>query len=268
MTLSLGFRSMRMRLAAAAAGIAVIAIVAYFGFPASSLAQDKPADVQLDPAVVKLALESRINKPAEQATAEEREAILTELTDIYLVTNLPRAIELGNNGPVKAQIDLQRRAALFNAFAVDFVAKNSASDQEITAMYDEQIAKSTPPKEFKARHILVESQSTAMELVQELQNGADFAELAKTKSTGPSGANGGDLGWFAAQAMVKPFSDAVALLEDGAFTSDPVQTQFGWHVILREDSRDGSAPPIEGVRDAIKNEIEQQKFQEFVEGLR
>lgn len=268
MTPTLGTRSMGTRLAAATAGVAIIAVIANFGLSAYTQAQEEASGVELDPAVVKLALESRISKPAEQATTEERTAIMNELTDIYRVTELPRAIELGKSGPVKAQIELQRRAVLFNAFAMDFVASNAASEEEIVAMYDEQIGKSPPPKEFKARHILVESQSAAIELIKELQGGADFAELAKEKSTGPSGANGGDLGWFASQAMVKPFSDAVGLLEDGAFTSEPVQTQFGWHVILREDSRDGSAPPIDGVRDAIKNQVEQQKFQEFVQSLR
>jgi peptidyl-prolyl cis-trans isomerase C len=101
-----------------------------------------------------------------------------------------------------------------------------------------------------------------------LQGGADFTELAKNNSTGPSAPSGGDLGWFTAQAMVKPFSDAVGVLEDGAFTTTPVQTQFGWHVILREDSRDSAPPPLDSVRDAIVQRINQQKFQDFVTDLR
>ena len=82
------------------------------------------------------------------------------------------------------------------------------------------------------------------------------------------GPSGGDLGWFTAQAMVKPFSDAVANMEDGAFTSSPVQTQFGWHVILLEETRDGAPPPLESVSDVIKQRLAQQKFQEFMLGLR
>jgi len=220
-----------------------------------------------DKEVLDLLLESRLQKPASQATAEEIESAVDELSNIYVISSLPRAVELGASPPIKAQLELQERAILFNAFANDFLEKNAATDQEIFNVYQEQVALA-PPKEFKARHILVETQGEAVALIEKLQGGADFVELAKEHSTGPSGPSGGDLGWFTAQAMVKPFSDAVALLEDGDFTSSPVQTQFGWHVILREASRDSAPPPLESVRDAIKQRIEQQKFQDFLSDLR
>ena len=161
----------------------------------------------------------------------------------------------------------QRRIILFNALAADFLASNQATEQEIFNLYEEQIGL-TLPREFKARHILVESQGEALTLVKELQDGADFVELAKSKSTGPSAPNGGDLGWFEAKHMVKPFSDAVAAMEDGAFTTVPVQTQFGWHIILREASRDGTPPTLESVRDVVKQRVEQDKFKKFVATLR
>lgn len=220
-----------------------------------------------DKAVLELLLESRSQKPADQATAQEIQAAIDELANIYAVTEHPRAIELGEGAEIKAQLELQKRAVLFNAFATDFFANNQATEQEIFNAYEEQVA-IAPPKEFKARHILVETQSAAIALIGELQDGADFVALAKEKSTGPSGPSGGDLGWFTAQAMVKPFSDAVAILEDGAFTVAPVQTQFGWHVILREDSRDSAPPPMDSVRDVLKQRVEQQKFQEFMANLR
>ncbi|NCF73996.1 MAG: hypothetical protein GWP67_10895 [Gammaproteobacteria bacterium] len=134
-------------------------------------------------------------------------------------------------------------------------------------IYEEQVALA-PPKEFKARHILVDTQAAATALIEELQGGADFVELAKEHSTGPSGPSGGDLGWFTVQTMVEPFSDAVAAMEDGAFTAEPVQTQFGWHVILREDSRESAPPSLDSVRDAIKQRIEQDKFQKFLVNAR
>ncbi len=220
-----------------------------------------------DKEVLNLMLESRLQKPVSQATAEEIAAVSDELTNIYAVSSLPRAVELGNDPRVKAQIELQERAILFNAFATEFLANNAATDQEIFDVYEEQVA-IAPPKEFKARHILVETQSEAIALIAQLDGGADFVALAKESSTGPSGPSGGDLGWFTAQAMVKPFSDAVAALEDGAYTPAPVQTQFGWHVILREASRDSAPPPLESVRDVIKQRIEQQKFQDFMNDLR
>ncbi len=217
--------------------------------------------------VLELMLESRLQKPASDATAQERAAAIDELTNIYMVTNLPRAVEMAKSPEVKAQIDLQGRAILFNAFANEYLANNQATEQEIFNAYEEQVALS-PSSEFKARHILVETQGEAMSLIEELQGGADFAKLAEERSTGPSASTGGDLGWFTAQAMVKPFSDAVSTMEDGEFTASPVQTQFGWHVILREDSRDGSPPPLDSVRDVIQQRVAQQKFQEYMKSLR
>jgi peptidyl-prolyl cis-trans isomerase C len=233
----------------------------------TAAAQQTESTALYDNDVLDLLLESRIQKPASQATTQERDAAIDELTNIYLVTNLPRAIELGQSPEIKAQLDLQARAILFNAFANEFLASNQATDQEIFNAYEEQIAL-VSNKEFKARHILVDTQGEAVTLIEELQGGADFIKLAQEHSTGPSGPTGGDLGWFTAQAMVKPFSDAVATMEDGAFTTSPVQTQFGWHIILLEDTRDGSPPPLESVSDVIKQRIAQQKFQEFMLDLR
>ena len=107
-----------------------------------------------------------------------------------------------------------------------------------------------------------------MDLIAQLDDGADFAELAKANSTGPTGPNGGDLGWFSPDQMVGPFSEAVSVLEDGAYTAAPVQTQFGWHVILREESRDNQPPTLESVRDALSQRIEQTKFTAYLETLR
>ena len=153
------------------------------------------------------------------------------------------------------------------AVASDYLANNPATEEEILAEYENQM-KLAPPLQFKARHILVESQATAQDLIAQLDGGADFAELAKANSTGPTGPNGGDLGWFSPEQMVKPFSDAVATLDDGAHTSEPVQTQFGWHVILREESRENQPPTLESVRDVIKQRIEQTKFQGYIQQLR
>jgi peptidyl-prolyl cis-trans isomerase C len=258
---SIGSRLTGTRIAAATCAVALL-----LGAATVSAQQTESTEL-FDSGVLNLLLESRIQKPASQATAQEREAAIDELTNIYLITNLPRAVELGQNPEIKAQLDLQERAILFNAFANEFLASNVATDQEVFNAYEEQIAL-VSTKEFKARHILVDTQSAAVVLIEELQGGADFAKLAQENSTGPSAPSGGDLGWFTAQSMVKPFSDAVATMEDGAFTTAPVQTQFGWHVILLEETRDGSPPPLDSVSDVIKQRLAQQKFQEFMQSLR
>lgn len=217
--------------------------------------------------VLNMYLESRIQKPAAQASAEERESVLNELKDIYLLTTQERAKELAKSARIKAQLELQSRGILAQAVATDFVATNQATDDEIKAAYEQQM-KLAPSLEYKARHILVETQGEAKGLISELEGGANFADLAKEKSTGPSGPNGGDLGWFAPDQMVAPFSKAVSELENGAFTKEPIQTQFGWHVILREDSRDTAPPTLESVRDMVKQRIEQNKLQNYLEALR
>ncbi len=223
--------------------------------------------VEISNAAFEQYLQTRIQKPVADATAEEREAVLTELKDIYLLTTLPQAEELAKDEQTKAQIELQQRAILAQAVVGDWLTRNPATDEEILEAYNAQTLLA-PDLQFKARHILVETQAGAVELISQLDDGADFAELAEKNSTGPSGPSGGDLGWFSPNQMVAPFSDAVAGLANGAYTKTPVQTEFGWHVILREESRNNEPPPLDSVRDVVKQNVEQQKFQAFLESLR
>jgi peptidyl-prolyl cis-trans isomerase C len=223
--------------------------------------------VEIDQTTFDQYLESRVQKPAAEATEAERASVLKELTDIYLLTTMPRAQELAKEPATRAQIELQYRAVLAQAVVSDWLRSNPASEEEIQEAYAAQMLLA-PDLQFKARHILVETQSAAADLIEQLDDGADFEELAKENSTGPSGPSGGDLGWFAPNQMVKPFSDSVAGLENGAYTKEPVQTEFGWHVILREDSRNNEPPPLDSVRDVIKQNVEQGKFQEFLQSLR
>jgi peptidyl-prolyl cis-trans isomerase C len=203
--------------------------------------------VSIDPNVFNMYLESRIQRPAAEATPDQLAAVRNELTDIYLLSDQPRAEELKDDPRLQAQLELQSRAIMAQAVATDFLTRNQATDEEMQALYAEQI-KLAPSLEFKARHILVEAQGEA--------------------TTGPSGPSGGDLGWFTPDRMVAEFSNAVQALDDGAFTKIPVQTQFGWHVILREDSREAPPPPYESVLDTLKQQVEQQKLQDYLAGLR
>jgi len=245
---------------AALVGAVVLAV-------AGTVSAQSDSGVSIDPNVFNMYLESRIQKPAAQATPEEVAAVRDELTDIYLLSDQPRAAELKDDPRLQAQIELQSRAMMAQAVATDFVARNPATDEELQALYAEQI-KLAPSLEFKARHILVETQGEALALITELEAGADFAELAQEKSTGPSAPSGGDLGWFPPDRMVPEFSQAVSALSDGDYTSVPVQTQFGWHVILREESRESAPPPYDSVRDVLKQQVESQKLQAYMLGLR
>ena len=223
------------------------------------------ADV--DSAVVDLYFNSRLGNQGGQATPEQREILMNELRDIYVLATQDNAEALAQDERVAAQIDLQRRSILAQAVATEILANIEVSEEEILAEYGEQI-RLAPALQYKARHILVESQGQAVEIIGLLNGGADFQELAKERSTGPSGPNGGDLGWFSPNQMVEPFSLAVQGMEDGAYSSEPVQTQFGWHVILREESRDSEPPTFESAKDNITVAVQQRKFQEILEGLR
>ncbi len=223
--------------------------------------------VEVDSTVVDLYFESRLGSSDVQPTPEQRAVLLSELKDIYVLATSARARELAADPELQAQLELQRQGLLAKAAADAFIASVSVSEEEMRAMYDEQV-KLAPPLDFKARHILVETQGEATDVIAQLDGGANFEELAKEKSTGPSGPNGGDLGWFSPNQMVAPFSNAVQQLEDGQYSPVPVQTQFGWHVILREDSRDSVPPTFDSVRDELQRQVQNEKFQAHLNTLR
>lgn len=151
-------------------------------------------------------------------------------------------------------LENERRAFLATRY-LDDIGGGEITEEEIQAEYDAQFAAAEPVTEYNASHILVETEEAALALIEALGEGADFAELARENSTGPSGPNGGALGWFTAGMMVAPFEQAVFELDPGE-VSPPVQTQFGWHVVLLNETRDQAPPALEQVRT------------ELVEGLR
>ena len=149
---------------------------------------------------------------------------------------------------------------------VEQITAAEVTDDAIQAAYDAQFADFEGEDEFDASHILVETEEEAKELKTQLDDGADFAELAKEKSTGPSGANGGALGWFGKGQMVPEFEAAVLELEKGQ-VSDPVQTQFGWHVVTLNDKRKSQAPELADLRDELAQTIRRETIQAKVDEL-
>ncbi len=149
---------------------------------------------------------------------------------------------------------------------VEALTAASVTDEAIQAAYDTQFAEFQGEDEFNASHILVESEDEAKAVKAQLEEGADFAELAKEKSTGPSGPNGGALGWFGKGQMVPEFEGAVLGLEKGQ-VSDPVQTQFGWHVVTLNDKRKTEAPELAVVRDELAQTIRQEAIQAKIDEL-
>ncbi len=149
---------------------------------------------------------------------------------------------------------------------VEALTAASVTDEAIQAAYDTQFAEFQGEDEFNASHILVESEDEAKAVKAQLEEGADFVELAKEKSTGPSGPNGGALGWFGKGQMVPEFEGAVLGLEKGQ-VSDPVQTQFGWHVVTLNDKRKTEAPELAVVRDELAQTIRQEAIQAKIDEL-
>ena len=203
----------------------------------------------------------RPNDPASQ----DHEAVLEELINLELARQAGVEQGLDEKPDIALQIDQQRRAVVAAAAIQHQLQVNPVSDEELKKLYDDNVGDG---KEYKARHILVEDQQQARDLIVELDGGGDFSELAKQHSTGPSGKTGGELGWFSAGQMVKPFSDALADMEKGTYTKEPVQTQFGWHVIILDDSRESTVPSFEQVKPQLKMMAQNQRVQDYVASLR
>ncbi len=142
------------------------------------------------------------------------------------------------------------------------------TDDALQAEYKDFVANNPPATEHHARHILVTSEEAAREVIAKLDEGVDFAELAKERSTGPSGVKGGDLGYFTADQMVPEFSEAAAKLEPGQYSKDPVQTQFGWHVIKVEDRRTAAPPGFEEVEKKLREELAREAVTAIFKQLR
>jgi len=156
--------------------------------------------------------------------------------------------------------------ALRDIFFQEEIREN-VTDDSAKELYDERIGSAEPEPEVKARHILVETEDEAKAIIQKLDDGADFAELAKQESTGPSSANGGDLGFFTKEQMVTPFADAAFAMDKGEI-SDPVKTRFGWHVIKVEDKRDREPPKFADIKERLKASLIRQRLQQRMAELR
>jgi len=197
-----------------------------------------------------------------------KDKLIDELVKRELLIQEAKSKGLDKSAEIIERLEMMKGALLSQAAVEDYIKANPVSDADLKAAYDKQINMVAGGTEYKARHILVKEESEAVAIIAELDKGADFSKLATTKSTGPSKAQGGDLGWFGAAQMVAPFSEAVAKLENGKYTTAPVKTQFGWHVILREDVRQQTPPPFEAVKAQLEPMVQRQKLTNYLDALR
>jgi peptidyl-prolyl cis-trans isomerase C len=205
-------------------------------------------------------------KPAAEATPEQKSQVLDQLIDMTIVAQAGEKEGLQNVPATKARISLLTTQILAQAATEKYLKSHPVSETEVKADYDAQVA--NVPLEYKAQHILVDTKEKAEAIIKELDAGADFAKLAAKDSKDPSGKSGGDLGWFSLQSMVKPFSDAVAALKKGETTQQPVQTQYGWHVIRLEDTRTPTIPAFEDVKQQVEQMSQRKKVEAYLEELR
>ena len=187
------------------------------------------------------------------------------LDQLIQQTALSQAMEKEKTKAIELGLENEMRAFLAGELLAK-VGTADISEEDIQAAYSSQYTDGEPDQEFNASHILVETEEEALEIVKMLEDGGDFAELAKEKSTGPSGPGGGELGWFGKGQMVPPFEEAVIALDDGA-VSAPVQTQFGWHVVKRNESRAKAAPTLDDVRGEIEQALRAEAIEEAIDGI-
>ena len=193
--------------------------------------------------------------PPEQMKA----MVLNALIDIKLLAAEARKAGVADEQSIKSRLAFFEARTLHNEWYLREAFEN-ISDEDVKSRYDAEIANAPKETEIKARHILLETEEAAKAVITELDGGADFAELAKTKSTGPSGPNGGDLGYFGKGQMVPEFEQAAFELETGTFSKEPVKTQFGWHVIFKEDERDRQPPAFDQIKDNIRQAVARERY--------
>lgn len=217
--------------------------------------------------------ENRVNMLVSAAqqpdTPELRKKVAEHLAMQLILSQEAAKKGLDKSPDVSDQIDLNRQSILAKAFIQDYVKNNPVSDDMLKAEY-KKISEQMGGNEYKARHILVDKEADAKDIIAKLRkNSKSFASLAKEKSRDPgSKANGGDLGWFDPRAMVPEFSAAVSKLEKGKFTEEPVKTQFGYHVIMLDDTRARAIPPLDQVKPQLQQQIQQQNLEKLLDDLK
>jgi peptidyl-prolyl cis-trans isomerase C len=247
--------------------------------PGSLLAQDEAAtadtkiasvngkDYSLD--LFRVFFTQRLQETNAQNSPAFQEQAFNEFLSLVVAAQEGEKRDLAANPDVQTALELQRLMILSNAALQSIANDAPPTDDELEQAY-ENFKQQAQRVEYKARHILVDDQAKAEKLIKQLDKnkGEGFDELARDNSLGPTAEKGGDLGWFDARQMVKPFADAVGALEPGSYTEQPVQTQFGWHVILLEETRTAEPPTFEEAKPTLEAAVKRQKVADALNELR
>jgi len=202
---------------------------------------------------------------------EMKQRVLDMVVDRKLLMQYAKTKKIEDRADFKEKMEMLKKELMLNLWIEDEIKKieDSIKETDIKAEYEKNKDSYKVPAELKARHILVEKEEDAKAIIDELSKAkdvkAEFIKLAKEKSTGPSGPNGGDLGWFPLDRMVPEFSEAADKLKKGTFTKTPVKTQFGYHVILLEDRKAESIKKFDEVKEQIRQKLNREKFNAFMD---
>ena len=217
--------------------------------------------------VFRLQTLAQTRKNADDLSPDERKSVLNDLIGLYLLADEGRAQGVLTERTAAAQLELARIQLEARMMATRFVEKNPATDAEMKAVYEQNLPRLGGKQQFKARNIVVTSKEEADLVIKQLQQGKKFADLAKERANGPTGPNGGDLGWFTAETMVQPVVEAARSMKVGSYSTEPIKSEFGYHVLLLEDSRTTDAPTFDELRGEIKTAVERDKLQKHIREL-
>src|SRR6476659_2714083 len=257
---------LRFGLATALAGCLALTLIAGPGRAADDPVLAKVNGSEIKKSDVAMAEEELGSSLAQMDPATKEENVLSFLIDMKIVAKAAEDKKLGDNEEFKKRLAFARNRLLMDSLLAN-EGKTATTPDAMKKVYEEASKQITGEQEVHARHILVETEDEAKAVKAELDKGADFAELAKKKSKDPGSADGGDLGFFTKEQMVPEFSAVAFALEPGKI-SDPVKSQFGWHVIKVEEKRSRKAPDFEQVKAQIEQYVARRAQAEYVAKLR
>ena len=210
----------------------------------------------------------QLQQPPVPDKDKEKEIVLDEMINRIVLAKEAEKNNLDREPDVHFQLERQRENILARAMLRKYLNENPISDEEIEKRYQEEVEK-THKTEYKARHILLKTEEEAQQTLAQLKKGANFAALAKARSTDVrSGKDGGNLGWFNQGQMIPDFFNAVMALKKGEISPAPVKTEFGWHIIKLEDTRPLRTPALEDVKSGIRQMVQQERVDKMVKDLR
>lgn len=248
---------------------AAAVIVATLGLQLPAFAQEdtvvaKVGELEIHQSELDLAIANLDPQLAQLPDEQKKVAALSTIIDVKLLVKDAEAEGLRDTDDFKKRVNFISDRELHNAYFRKHVS-DAVTPEEVKARYDKEVAVLPQEEEVHARHILVESEDLAKDVIKQLDAGKDFAEIAKEKSTDSNKDEGGDLGWFGKGRMVPEFEEAAFGLEKGAYTKTPVKSQFGFHVIKLEDKRIAPPPPFEQVEQQVRQLVMRDKYVALVE---